>query len=208
MQTRSLKVAGALEFTPPVYRDDRGLFVSPFQESVLAAATGRRLFPVSQISFSSSREGVVRGIHYTTVPPGTAKYVYCPRGRARDFVVDLRIGSPTFGRWDSVLLDTEHFRALYLPVGVGHAFTALSDDTVMAYTLSTEYVAANELAVSVLDPALGLPLPDGAEKLLSERDRIAPTLTEARAAGLLPDYHRCLAAEAALAPAAPAPARG
>ncbi|MEW2400553.1 dTDP-4-dehydrorhamnose 3,5-epimerase [Streptomyces sp. NPDC046862] len=201
MQTRSLKVAGAVEFTPPVFRDPRGLFVSPFQESTLAAATGHELFPVAQMSFSSSREGVVRGIHYTTVPPGTAKYVYCPRGRALDFVVDLRVGSPTFGQWDSVLLDTEDFRALYLPVGVGHAFTALSDDTVMAYTLSTEYVAENELAVSVLDPELRLPLPETAASLLSERDRTAPTLARAQARGLLPDYRRCLAAEAALAPA-------
>ncbi|MFI1936213.1 dTDP-4-dehydrorhamnose 3,5-epimerase family protein [Streptomyces purpureus] len=191
MKARELTVDGALEFTPRVFPDERGLFLSPFQEEAFTEAHGAPLFRVAQTNHSVSRRGVVRGIHYTVTPPGTAKYVYCARGKALDVVVDIRVGSPTFGRWDSVLMDQRDHRATYLPVGVGHAFVALEDDTVMAYLLSESYVAEHELALSVLDPALGLPLPRDTEPVLSDRDRAAPTLAEARERGLLPEYDRC-----------------
>ncbi|MFF7812424.1 dTDP-4-dehydrorhamnose 3,5-epimerase family protein [Streptomyces sp. NPDC007945] len=188
MRARALAVAGALEFTPTAYPDERGHFVSSFQGDAFTATHGAPLFPVAQASFSSSRRGVVRGVHFTAGPPGTAKYVTCPSGEALDIVVDIREGSPTFGRWDAVLLDQRDHRALYLPPGVGHAFVSLRDDTVMSYLLSAEYVAERELALSVLDPDLALPIPAGIDPVLSARDREAPTLAEARAAGLLPSY--------------------
>lgn len=202
MKSRELAVVGALEFTPEVFADDRGLFTSQFQDAEFAAATGRRLFPVAQASHSRSRRGVVRGVHYTATPPGMATYVYCARGRALDIVVDVRVGSPTFGQWDAVLLDEDHPRGVYLPVGVGHAFAALSDDTVMSYMLSGSYVAANELALSVFDPQLALALPEDIDPVLSERDRVAPTLAQALANGVLPDYVECREIEAALLPGA------
>ncbi|QES52406.1 dTDP-4-dehydrorhamnose 3,5-epimerase [Streptomyces venezuelae] len=183
MKARELAVPGAIAFTPELHRDDRGLFVSTYEEREF-----RPLFPVRQASQSVSRRGVVRGVHYTAVSPGTEKYVHCPRGAALDFVVDLRVGSPAFGTWDSVLLDGEGFRSVYLPPGVGHAFVALEDHTVMSYLLSTGYVAEHELAVSVLDPALGLPLPADLTPVLSDRDRRAPTLAEAADRGLLPTF--------------------
>jgi epimerase EvaD len=188
MRAKMLAVDGAFVFEPEAFPDERGVFVSPLQHPALQDAVGRAYFPVAQASYSSSRRGVVRGVHYTATPPGCAKYVYCPHGRALDIVVDTRRGSPTYGRWDSVLLDQEEYRAVYLPVGVGHAFVALTDRTVMSYLLSTAYVAANELAVSVLDPALALPIPGDLTPILSERDRRAPTLAEAEAAGVLPRY--------------------
>ncbi|ATL66150.1 dTDP-4-dehydrorhamnose 3,5-epimerase family protein [Nocardia terpenica] len=198
MQSRKLAVTGAVEFTPRVFSDERGMFVSPFQESVFDEAVGRPLFTVRQTSYSRSRRGTVRGIHYTATPPGAHKYVCCVQGKALDIVVDIRVGSPTFGRFDVLTLDPENFRAVYLPLGVGHAFVALADDTVMSYTLSTSYVAENELALAVLDPELALPIPADIEPILSDRDRVAPTLAEAEAAGLLPDYHRCTEIEYAL----------
>ncbi|MBF6063714.1 dTDP-4-dehydrorhamnose 3,5-epimerase family protein [Nocardia terpenica] len=198
MQSRKLAVEGAVEFTPRVFSDERGMFVSPFQESVFAEAVGRPLFTVRQTSYSRSRRGTVRGIHYTATPPGAHKYVCCVQGKALDIVVDIRVGSPTFGRFDVLTLDPENFRAVYFPLGVGHAFVALADDTVMSYTLSTSYVAENELALAVLDPELALPIPGDIEPILSDRDRVAPTLAEAKAAGLLPDYHRCTEIEYAL----------
>ncbi|MYR46537.1 dTDP-4-dehydrorhamnose 3,5-epimerase family protein [Streptomyces sp. SID5910] len=188
MKARPLAVLGAVEFSPVPHPDDRGLFVSTFTEDAFTEAVGRPLFPVRQASQSVSRRGVVRGVHFTAVSPGTEKYVHCPRGTALDIVVDLRVGSPTFGTWDSVVLDARDFRAVYLPAGVGHAFVALEDDTVMSYLLSAGYVAAHELAVSVLDPELGLPLPDGITPVLSERDRLAVTLAEAADRGMLPRY--------------------
>ncbi|MEU7181105.1 MULTISPECIES: dTDP-4-dehydrorhamnose 3,5-epimerase family protein [Streptomyces] len=207
MKARELAVAGAFAFVPEVFPDDRGLFLSPFQQEAFEAAAGHPLFPVRQTNHSLSRRGVLRGIHYTVTPPGTAKYVYCARGRSLDIVVDVRVGSPTYGCWDSVLLDQQDFKGVYFPVGVGHAFLALEDDTVMSYMLSGEYVPQNELAVSAFDPALGLPVPDGQEAVLSERDTVAPTLEAAREAGTLPEYVACQEAEAALWPTAHAPGR-
>ncbi|MGW3498360.1 dTDP-4-dehydrorhamnose 3,5-epimerase family protein [Streptomyces sp. NPDC001020] len=193
MEVRELAVEGAVEFTPTVFPDERGLFVSPFQGDAFEKATGHRGFVAAQTNHSRSKRGVVRGIHYTVTPPGTAKYVYCARGAALDIVVDIRVGSPTYGKWDAVLMDQVDFRAMYFPVGVGHAFVALEDDTVMSYMLTSGYVATNELALSVFDPELGLSLPDGIEPVMSERDTVAPTLAQARAAGLLPDYAACRA---------------
>ncbi|MGH3313464.1 MAG: dTDP-4-dehydrorhamnose 3,5-epimerase family protein [Streptomyces sp.] len=191
MEIRELAVEGAVEFTPRVFPDERGSFVSPFQEAAFEKAVGHRHFRAAQTNHSRSRRGVVRGVHFTVTPPGTAKYVYCAQGAALDIVVDIRVGSPTYGRWDAVRLDPVDFRAMYFPVGVGHAFVALEDDTVMSYMLTSGYVAENELALSVLDPELGLPVPDGIDPVMSERDMAAPTLAEARAAGLLPDYATC-----------------
>ncbi|HYN94593.1 MAG TPA: dTDP-4-dehydrorhamnose 3,5-epimerase [Pilimelia sp.] len=198
MKVRELAVDGALEFTPKVFRDRRGLFVSPFQEAAFVDAHDGVLFPVAQTNHSRSARGVVRGVHYTVTPPGTAKYVYCPSGRALDIVVDIRVGSPTYGTWDAVVLDPHDFRAMYFPVGVGHAFVALEDDTVMAYMVSSRYVPEQELALSPFDPELALPIPASIEPIVSDRDQIAPGLAEARAQGLLPDYLECRAIEAAL----------
>ncbi|MEU3168905.1 dTDP-4-dehydrorhamnose 3,5-epimerase family protein [Streptosporangium sp. NPDC006930] len=191
LQARELAVEGAFVFAPAVYPDERGFFLSPFLKSVFAETVGHALFPVGQISYSVSRRGVVRGVHFTATPPGTAKLVCCPRGRVLDVVVDVRVGSPTFSQWDCVTLDAANRDSLYLPVGVGHLFVALQDDSMMSYTLSQEYVPENELALSPFDPALRLPLPEGIEVILSDRDRAAPSLEQARSLGLLPDYRRC-----------------
>ncbi|MET9341923.1 dTDP-4-dehydrorhamnose 3,5-epimerase [Nonomuraea sp. NPDC003804] len=191
MRVRELAVEGAVEFTPEVFPDERGMFTSPYQAPAFEAAVGGLLFPVAQTSHSRSQRGVIRGLHYTLAPPGNAKYVYCPRGRALDLIVDIRTGSPTFGAWEAVELDEETCRSLYLPIGVAHGFVILEEDTIISYLLSAFYDPAVERALSPLDPALGLPIPDGLDPILSERDRIAPTLAEALAARVLPDYKTC-----------------
>ncbi|GAA0639275.1 dTDP-4-dehydrorhamnose 3,5-epimerase [Kutzneria viridogrisea] len=188
MRVRRLAVDGAFEFTPDCHRDDRGLFVSPMQEESFVAATGHR-FRVAQINHSRSVRDVLRGLHYTATPPGQAKYVHCGHGRALDVVVDLRHGSPTFGACDVVELDTKSFRAVYLPVGVGHAFLSLSEDTVMCYLVTSDYRSELEHAINPLDPELALPWPSGVDFILSERDRTAPSLAEAR--DRLPRYADC-----------------
>lgn len=192
MLVRELAVAGAFEFTPQTHADRRGLFVAPYQEATFVAAVGHP-FRVAQLNYSRSARGVIRGPHYTRTPPGQAKYVYCAGGHARDVVLDTRVGSPTFGRWDSVELGNGSFRAVYFPLGVAHSFVALQDDTVMAYMVSSGYVAEQELALHPLDEALGLPWPADITPILSDRDRVAPTLAEALAAGRLPRYEDCVA---------------
>jgi epimerase EvaD len=191
MDVRELAVPGAFEFTPRVFPDDRGLFVVPFAEEPFLKAVGHPL-RLAQTNHSSSRRGVVRGLHYADVPPGQAKYVYCPRGALLDVVVDIRVGSPTFGRWDAVRLDPVEFRAVYVPEGVGHAMMALEDETVISYLCSTGYNPGREHGVDPLDPALGLPWPD-LDVVVSDKDRAAPTLAAAREAGMLPSFVDCQA---------------
>ncbi|PRX49084.1 dTDP-4-dehydrorhamnose 3,5-epimerase [Prauserella shujinwangii] len=192
MDARELAVRDAYEFVPRIFPDRRGAFVAPFQEAAFVDAVGHRL-TVAQTNHSVSRRGAVRGVHFADVPPGQAKYVYCPQGALLDVVVDLRVGSPTFGRWDAVRLDSTEFRAVYVAEGLGHAFMALEDDTAMTYLCSTPYHPPREHGVCPLDPALALPWPSGIEPVLSEKDSAAPTLAEAEREGLLPSYADCVA---------------
>ena len=197
MQFRELAVPGVIEFIPEVFPDMRGRFVAPFQESAFLEATGHRL-SLAQSNYSVSRRGVIRGVHFSDVPPGQGKYVYCPRGALLDVAIDVRVGSPLFGHWDAVVLDDLTHRAVYLPEGVGHAFIALAEDTTMAYLCSTGYSPATEHTVNPLDPDLRLPWPPDVEYVLSERDRTAPTLSAAQDAALLPHWQTCQARYAEL----------
>ncbi|MET9633202.1 dTDP-4-dehydrorhamnose 3,5-epimerase [Lentzea sp. NPDC006480] len=197
MQASSLKIDGAFEFTPRSFPDDRGVFVSPYQEAAFIEAVGHPL-RLAQTNHSVSRAGTIRGIHYADVPPSQAKYVYCPRGSLIDVVVDIRVGSPTFGQWEAVLLTASKCNAVYLAEGLGHAMIALEDDTTMSYLCSTPYNPSGEHGLTPLDPALDLPWPRELEFLLSEKDKAAPTLAEAFEAGTLPRYEDCLALYASL----------
>jgi len=137
---------------------------------------------------------VLRGIHFADVPPGQAKYVTCPKGAVLDVVVDIRVGSPTFGVWDTVLLDDVDRRAIYLGEGLGHAFFSLEDDSTVMYLCSTGYSPGREHGVHPLDPAIGIEWPTTDRQgrpvapQLSAKDTAAPTLAEAEAQGLLPRY--------------------
>ncbi len=186
MKIRQLAVPGAWEVTPDLHGDGRGMFLEMYRADRIAAAAGAPLDLV-QANLSVSRAGVVRGIHFTAVPPGQVKYVTCVRGAVRDVVVDIRVGSPTFGRWDAVRLDDETRRAVYVSDGLGHGYCALTDDATMLYLCSAGYRPDRERAVHPLDPDLGIDWP-ATDPVLSERDRAAPTLKELDERGLLPDY--------------------
>lgn len=187
MEWRELAVEGAVEFSPQIIGDMRGSVTTPFHADAFTASVGSRLFPVAQTVHSRSRPGAARGIHFTAVPPGTAKYVYCPVGKVTDFVVDLRVGSPTFAQWDSTVLSAESLRAVYIPTGVGHAFVAL-EEAVVSYLMSAVYRPEREYAISLADSELDLSIPGENELVLSERDRNAPTVRQARRARKLPEY--------------------
>ncbi|SDX73656.1 dTDP-4-dehydrorhamnose 3,5-epimerase [Amycolatopsis xylanica] len=191
MQARELTVRDAFEFTPRTFPDNRGLFVAPFQEPAFLEAVGHPL-RLAQTNHSISRRGTIRGIHFSDTPPGQAKYVYCPRGALLDVVVDLRVGSPTFGQWDAVRLDTVDFRAVYVAEGIGHGFVALEEDTAMSYLCSEGYRPGAEHGITPLDETLGLPWPSDIEPILSEKDRTAPTLAQALDQGILPNYEDCV----------------
>jgi dTDP-4-dehydrorhamnose 3,5-epimerase len=191
MEIRELKVEGAFEVTPRQFPDGRGVFLESFRGDLLAERIGHRL-DVVQTNVSVSSKGTVRGIHFADVPPSQAKYITCLTGSLIDYVVDLRVGSPTFGQWDSVLLNTKDRRAVYLAEGLGHAFCALEDDTTAMYLVSAAYNPGREHGIHPLDSDVGLDLPTGLDRpTLSDKDAQAPTLTEAREQGLLPSYAAC-----------------
>ncbi len=144
------------------------------------------------MNISVSNKGTVRGIHFADVPPGQAKYVQCFDGRILDIAVDIRVGSPTFGQWEAVELDSETRRGLYLAEGLGHAFCALTTSVTVGYLCSEPYAPTREHGVNPLDTELNLPWPDGDHSVLSPKDAAAPTLAQARETGLLPSYAECV----------------
>lgn len=191
MEIRPLKIADAFEITPRQFPDDRGVFLESFRGDRLAEVIGHRP-EIVQTNVSVSSRGTVRGIHFADVPPSQAKYITALSGSLVDYIVDIRVGSPTFGQWDSVLLDTIDRRAVYLPEGMGHAFAALEDNTTAMYLVTAPYTPSREHGIHPLDPEVGLLLPEGMETpLLSPKDAEAPSLAEAKEQGLLPTYAAC-----------------
>lgn len=191
MRVEALSIDGAWQFTPTQHHDDRGVFLESFTAASLREAVGHDLM-LRQMNVSVSRAGTVRGIHFADVPPGQAKYVQCLSGRILDVIVDIRVGSATFGAWSAVELDDEQRCGLYVSEGLGHGFCALSNSATVAYLCSEPYAPSREHGITPLDADLGLPWPD-LPLLLSPKDLAAPTLEEARAAGILPTLAACRA---------------
>lgn len=194
MEIRPLAIDGAFEITPRQHVDARGTFLEWFKAGPFRAAAGHDL-ALAQANCAVSARGVLRGIHFSEVPPGQAKYVTCVAGAVLDVVVDLRLGSPTFGRWDAVLLDDESRRGTYLPDGLGHAYLSLAEGSTVVYLCSTPYAPEHEHGVHPFDEEIGIDWPvtgpDGAAlgaPRLSPKDRSAPTLSEAVAQDLLPTF--------------------
>jgi dTDP-4-dehydrorhamnose 3,5-epimerase len=187
MEVRALEIAGAWEITPAVHPDSRGLFFEWLTDHGFAEFAGHRL-DVRQANCSVSAAGVLRGLHFAQLPPSQAKYVTCLSGSVFDVVVDIRVGSPTFGRWDAVTLDAHDHKSVYISEGLAHGFLALQDNSTVMYLCSAEYSPGREHTIAPTDPALAIEWPSGHEWVISDRDAAAPTLAEVRAAGLLPTW--------------------
>ena len=187
MTARELAVPGAWEITPQLHADSRGVFLEWFSDPAFTAFAGHR-FDLRQANCSVSSAGVLRGLHFAQLPPSQAKYVTCLRGAVFDVAVDIRVGSPTFGQWDSVLLDDRTRRSIYISEGLAHGFVALQDDSTVTYLCSAGYDPAREHTIRATDPTLGIQWPSDHPVVLSDRDADAPTLDEVREAGLLPTW--------------------
>jgi dTDP-4-dehydrorhamnose 3,5-epimerase len=198
LDVRALGIEGAWEFTPKQWGDDRGVFLEAYKADVFTATVGHAL-TVKQVNTSVSAAGVLRGIHFADVGPSQAKYVTCSFGAILDVVVDIRVGSPTFGQWEGVVLDDVDRRALYLSEGLGHAFVSLADGSAVTYLCSEPYTPAREHEVHPLDPTIGIAFPTSARDgspltfELSAKDEGAPSLEAAAKSGLLPNYDEVLA---------------
>jgi NDP-hexose 3,5-(Or5-) epimerase len=184
MKYTELAVPGAYLCTPEPYLDERGSFFEAMRTDELADLLGTPFEP-KQINYSVSRRNTLRGLHSVTVPPGQAKYVTCVRGAFRDMVVDLRLGSPTFGQHDTTVLDAAGGASVYVPEGVGHGFLTLTDDACICYVLSSVHVPGTQIDIDPLDPELALPWSFTEPPLMSPKDAAAQSVTQARAAGLL-----------------------
>lgn len=189
MKIRPLAIEGAFEVTPTLHGDSRGTSLEWYRFDKLAEAVGHEL-RLAQGNISVSAKGVVRGIHFVNVPVGQAKYVSCVRGMVLDAIVDVRVGSPTFGHWELIQLDDVDRKAVYLAEGLGHGICALSEEATLIYLCSSTYDPSTERGVHPLDPELGIAWPFGTP-VLSPRDASAPTLEEAANRGDLPDHQVC-----------------
>lgn len=187
MLIEPLGIEGAFVVTPRQIADDRGRFLEAFRGDLLASHVGHRP-DIVQTNVSVSSKGTVRGIHFADIPPGQGKYVTAMTGALVDFVIDVRVGSPTYGQWDSVVLDTIDRRAVYISEGLGHAFCALEDDTTAMYLCTATYNPSGEHGIHPFDADVALDLPTELGSTLSAKDASAPSLAEAQSSGLLPTY--------------------
>jgi dTDP-4-dehydrorhamnose 3,5-epimerase len=190
---KALSIEGAWVYTPQIFPDNRGLFNEYYRIGEFAGDLGYPL-DLHQVNCSVSKQGVVRGIHFTEVPPGQAKYVFCPSGALVDVVVDLRVGSPTFLRWEAVDLDETDRRAVFLEHGLGHAIVARSPLATAVYLCTSSYAPATDHDVHPLDPDIAIKWPVEGEMILSAKDEAAPSLAELREKGVLPSYADCVRA--------------
>jgi dTDP-4-dehydrorhamnose 3,5-epimerase len=188
MNFTPLKIQGAWLFTPKRYHDERGSFHEVFKLSTISEVTGRS-FEVKQVNQSLSKAGVIRGIHWADDPPGQAKYISCPKGAIWDVVVDIRVGSPTFGEWDAVELSEANGQSILIEEGLGHAFLAMSDDTIATYLCSEPFTPTAEHGINPLDETLSIPFQSiwtAGNFLISSKDQDAPTFVVAESKGMLP----------------------
>jgi dTDP-4-dehydrorhamnose 3,5-epimerase len=171
-----LSIEGAWLFDSPLYLDERGFFREWFKESLIQKKIGRE-FKVAQASLSKSKKGTLRGIHFSLAPQGQAKWITCVNGSILDVVVDIRPNSPTFRNWCSNVLQAEGGGSVFISEGLGHAFLALEDDTVISYLLSSPYSPSEEFGINPRDKELAIAWPD-MPLILSDKDASAPTLNE------------------------------
>jgi dTDP-4-dehydrorhamnose 3,5-epimerase len=181
MRRIDTRLDGPVLLEPPVHGDARGFFVESFRANVWAEHGVATHFV--QDNHSRSGRGVLRGMH-VSIGEGQAKLVRCARGRILDVVVDLRRESATYGEWETVELDDERHRQLFIPVGFAHGFCVLSEIADVTYKCSTYYHPDVERGFRYDDPEVGIEWPGDIALLVSDRDKQAPSL--AAIAGELP----------------------
>lgn len=167
------KLAGCYKFSPKVIGDTRGRFVKIFHEPSYSALGLEINF--AEEYYSVSHKNVIRGLHFQVPPVDHVKMVYCLEGHALDVVLDLRVGSPTYGQYEMFELNSINSSSIYIPKGMAHGFCALSENTIMVYKVSTVYSPAHD--AGILWSSVGVQWPT-TEPILSARDQSFLTLEQ------------------------------
>ncbi len=179
MKAIKTDIDGVVIFEPRVFEDERGYFFESFNSREFAEATGMDITFV-QDNESKSRYGVLRGLHFQREPYTQSKLVRVVSGRVWDVAVDIRRGSPTFGKYVAVELSGENKRQMFIPKGIAHGYVVLEDDTIFQYKCDNLYNPESEGAIAWNDPTIAIewPIP-AADIILSEKDKHHPTLNNA-----------------------------
>jgi len=189
MKATSLSINGSWKIDFQRFDDNRGYFYESFKDEDFKSQIGRN-FSIKQTNTSSSSKGSVRGIHYALVPPSQAKLVQCQRGSIKDYVIDIRVGSPTFGQFEEIELNENSASAVFIEEGLAHAFVALENQTVVTYYVTEKYNPDREKGINPFDKTLNVKWPE-MELVLSDKDKQAITLEDAKNQGLLPSFDEC-----------------
>ncbi len=176
-----LSISGLMLIEAKVYEDHRGVFWEGYKQSEFAALGLNEIF--IQENFSQSKNGVLRGLHYQRSPKAQGKLVQVVEGTIFDVAVDLRKGSPTFGRWEGVTLSSEKRQQIFIPVGFAHGFCVLSDTAEVAYKVTKEYSPTDDAGILWNDPDLAIAWPIN-DPILSDKDAKLPRLKEVGASAL------------------------
>ena len=186
MTAPSPSIDGLVVVTSPVWGDDRGFFREWYTSRGMEERGAP--FAVAQANLSMSVRNVVRGLHYSLAPEGQAKLVTCAYGALDDVIVDVRVGSPTYGAVAIVHLAADLGVSVWLPAGVAHGFCVTSEQAALSYLLSSPFNAALELEINPFDPEIAVPWPLDGEPIVSAKDAAAPSLRERADASQLPRW--------------------
>ena len=176
MSTFELGIKGVFTFESPLWRDERGTFREWFRRDETISADGRD-FQINQSNFSVSKKGVIRGIHFSVGDFMQSKFVTCVSGSILDVVVDLNPTSATFGEWVSTELSEKNGKSIHIGPGLGHAFIAMENNSIVVYSQTTFFNPAFEFAINPLDETLKIEWPK-LDYVISEKDANAPSFQD------------------------------
>ena len=185
--TKKFNVLGVRNLDIVEHFDSRGSFTEVISKRLLLNHQ-LGFFEFAQLNFSVSQKNTFRGIHFSKSARPQHKLVMCLEGSISDFIVDIRIGSPTYGKVDRFELSSKAREVIFIPSGCGHGFLAREDKSVVLYAQSSEYSPSEEFEISALDESLRLNIEDIDNLVLSEKDRVAPNLETLRSDNFLPLY--------------------
>lgn len=175
MDIKELDIPGCYKINPNIFRDKRGIFVKTFHADSLKKY-GLDI-DLKEEFYSISNKNVLRGLHFQSPPAAHAKLVYCPSGAVLDFFVDIRIGSPAYGKEMSIELSETNRTILFLPVGIAHGFLSLKDNSLMIYKTDYEYDSVTDSGINF--NSINIELPVTKEKIIiSTKDLSLPILAD------------------------------